>query len=258
MDYCTVEEARPLSGLRLALTVGGPGPWSEAAKAVFTANEVPFVAVRQDAGEPNEALVAWTGHRNAPVAIYDEEAPRAGWCDLLLLSERVAAQPHLLPTNAEERALAIGLCHEICGEAGLGWSRRLMMLDQTLAERARQGKSPGRMGFMANLYGHTSESARTARGRVVQLLEMLTERLRRQASRGSEFFVGDALTAVDLYWACFAAMFAPLPHDQCPMPEGLRALYTVEEPAVRAALTPELLAHRDRVYAHTLPLPVDF
>ena len=258
MEYRTVAEARSLSGLRLALTAGGPGPWSEAAKAVFAIKGVRFTAVQQDAGEPNEALLEWTGHRNAPVAVYEGETPRAGWCEILLLAERMADEPRLLPAAGEERALAIGLCHEICGEAGLGWSRRLLMLDETLAERVRQGKQPGRMGFMANLYGHTPARASAARRRVVALLEMLAARLRRQAARGHEFFLGDSLSAVDLYWACFAAMFSPLPHERCPMPDGLRALYTVRDPAVRAALAPELLAHRDRIYENSLPLPLDF
>jgi len=51
-------------------------------------------------------------------------------------------------------------------------------------------------------------------------------------------------------------MLAPLPEDQCPMPPGLRFLYTADGP-VRDALDPALLAHRDFVYREHLELPVD-
>lgn len=258
MKYLEVEEARSLPGLRLALTVGGPGPWSEAAKAVLHVKGIPFVAVRQDAGDPNEALHAWTGHRNAPVAVYEDEPARSGWCEILLLAERLRPDPPLLPRNPHERALALGLCHEICGEEGLGWSRRLLMFNDTLVQRTRQGSKPGRMGFMSALYGHTPERAALAQERVASLLEMLAERLATQHAQGSDYLVGDALSAVDLYWACFAAMFAPLPHELCPMPEGLRSLYSATSGAIANALHPALLAHRDRVYERHLPTPLDF
>ena len=76
MDYLSVEEARDLSGLKLVLTGGVPGPWSEAAKALFNHHQVPFHPVQQVGGQSNDALVAWTSHRNAPVAVWNDEAPR--------------------------------------------------------------------------------------------------------------------------------------------------------------------------------------
>ena len=66
MDYLTVEEAKSQPGLRLVLTRGFPGPWSEVAKAVFRHHGLEFAAVEQIGGRRNEALVDWTGHRNAP------------------------------------------------------------------------------------------------------------------------------------------------------------------------------------------------
>ena len=66
----------PLSGLRLVLTAGVPGPWGEAAKGVFHVKGVPFARVRQEAGAANQELVEWTGHDNAPVAVYDDERAR--------------------------------------------------------------------------------------------------------------------------------------------------------------------------------------
>ena len=77
MEYVDVEDAVDLPGLRLVLTVGVPGPWGEAAKALFHVKGVPFARVRQEPGAANRELVAWTGRDNAPIAVYADEAPRS-------------------------------------------------------------------------------------------------------------------------------------------------------------------------------------
>lgn len=258
MKYADPEEARDLPGLRLALTEGGPGPWSESAKAIFHVKNLAYTPVRQAAGGANEALAAWTGHRNAPIAVYESEPARAGWCEILLLAERLAPEPSLLPADCAARALAIGLAHEIAGEQGLGWSRRLVMLHDTFEARRNAGKAAGRMGFMAGLYGYSPDAARRAHARVVALLEMLSDRIEASHARGAHYLLGDELSAPDLYWACFAAMFAPLPDALCPMPAPLRTQYSVVDPQITRALRAPLLDHRDRIYAEHLKLPLDF
>ena len=97
MEYKTVAEAKDLPGLRLALTAGGPAPWSQAAKSIFQVKHIPYIPVAQHGGQANEDLVAWTGHRNAPVAMYDKEPARTGWYEILMLAERLAPTPSLLP-----------------------------------------------------------------------------------------------------------------------------------------------------------------
>jgi glutathione S-transferase len=114
------------------------------------------------------------------------------------------------------------------------------------------------MGFMAGLYGYTPERVGSAKTRVATLLEMLSARIDAQKAGGSSYFVGDSLTAVDLYWACFATMFAPLPNEVCPMSDALRTMYTLDDPILQAALRPPLLAHRDFIYERYLTLPFDF
>ena len=79
LSYVAVEEARGLKGLRLVLTQGIPAPWGMAARVLYEIKKIPFVAVIQQAGAANEALIAWTGHNSAPVAMYDDERPRAIW-----------------------------------------------------------------------------------------------------------------------------------------------------------------------------------
>ena len=41
-EYIEVEQARAMSGLRLVLTPGVPGPWSEAARASSTSRNSPM------------------------------------------------------------------------------------------------------------------------------------------------------------------------------------------------------------------------
>jgi glutathione S-transferase len=256
-DWIDVAEARARKGLRLVLTAGVPGPWGEAAKAVFRAKGIPFARVRQEMGSANDALVAWTGRSNAPIAVFEDERPRDGWAEIVLLAERLAPEPRLLPADPDARALAFGLIHELAGEDGLGWSRRLMMLDPILRLPPGAG-GPMRAAVerMGRRYGHSPAAAAAAPGRVAVILDLFSRRLRSQRAAGSRFLLGDSLSAVDLYWAAFAALVRPLPESDCAMPAGLRASYTLAPPLADAA-DPQLLEHRDRIYREVLTLPVD-
>ena len=105
MEYVSPADAQPMSGLRLALTCHVPGPYSMSAKAVFDLKGVPYVPVAQIGGDENAELKAWTGHRNAPVAVYDDEAPRAGWLEILNLAERLGSGPALAAIATKELVL---------------------------------------------------------------------------------------------------------------------------------------------------------
>ena len=124
-QYVSVEEAIKRPGLRMVVVGDVPSPWGEAAKGILHIKGIEWVAVRLS--YDNEALKEWAGQRSGPVAIYNNERPRSGWAEILLLAERLAPRPSLLPANPAERALVFGLAHEICGEGGLGWSRRLQL-----------------------------------------------------------------------------------------------------------------------------------
>src|ERR1700733_12370065 len=125
MQYLSVADARKQPGLRLVLTAYMPGPWGEAAKAVLRVRNVRYLPVEQKAMDRNEALFDWTGMRNAPIAILDDEPPQSTWLEILLLAGRLGSGPSLIRDDPLERALMMGLSTEICGPDGLGWSRRL-------------------------------------------------------------------------------------------------------------------------------------
>src|SRR5262245_6555583 len=258
MHYLSVEEGRGRPGLRLVLTRGVPGPWGELAKAILHVKALPYAAVAQEAGGDDAVLVSWTGAANAPTAVWNDEPARRDRNGILFLAERLAPEPPLLPLDARERALALGLCDAIAGESGFGWCRRLMMVERmmrapSLPEPARQLRDR-----LAWRYGWSEEAAAGAPARCAEVLGLLAARLRTQGARGSRYLVGDALGIADLTWATFAVLVRPLAPEVCPMPAQTRAMYEMKHPVVDAALDPALLAHRDFVYERHLALPLDF
>jgi glutathione S-transferase len=252
VEYLDFAAAQGASGLRMVVVPGVPSPWGEAAKGILYAKRAPWRAVRLD--QANPAMAEWTGERSGPVAMYEDEAPRSGWAEILLLAERLTPSPSLLPSAAEERALALGMSHEICGEMGLGWCRRLQGVHAGL--RGAGGFPSGVASYLASKYGYREAEAESYSARVVDILGMLSRRLHAQREQGSPFYLGTALSAVDIYSAAFMALFKPLPPDDCAMAESMRAAFEMSDPVTDKALDPVLLEHRDQVYAEHLELPL--
>lgn len=258
MKYVEVGEARTMPGLRIVLSPGGPGPWSEAAKSICFVKKLSYVPVAQEVGGVNQELKEWTSQTSAPSVIWNDERPRNIWNDQLYLFERLAPQPRLIPDDMDDRITMFGLSNEICGENGLGWLRRLMMFQRTINRSDKGGRGPALMGPMTAKYGYDEQAAQEAPARITQILKSLSDRLERQHRDGSRFLVGRQLSALDIYWATFAAIMAPLPQEVCPIAPGLRRMYSENGPVVDAALTPLLLEHRDFMYREHLQLPLDF
>jgi hypothetical protein len=131
-QYVEVEAAIGMSGLRVVLTPSVPGPWTEAAKAILRVKNLPYVKVRQELMGENLPLLKWTKQATAPVFVYNDERPRSIWNDQLYLAERLQPNPPLIPADIGERMLMFGLANELCGENGLGWARRLMIVHSSL------------------------------------------------------------------------------------------------------------------------------
>jgi glutathione S-transferase len=251
-EYVSVEEAIKRGGVRMVVVGDVPSPWGEAAKAILHIKGIAWAAVRL--AYDSEPLREWAGQRSAPVLIYENERPRSGWAEILLLAERLAPTPSLLPADPADRALVFGLAHEICGEGGLGWTRRLQLVHAGLHDA---GGFPERVAkYLSKKYGYSPAAGAAAGPRVADLLRMLTARLKAQRQAGSRYYVGNALTVTDVYSATFAAMFDPLAPAQCKMDAGARAAFNARDPHTDAALDPILFAHRDMMYAECLELPL--
>jgi hypothetical protein len=256
-EYISVEQARDMSGLRLVLSPGVPGPWSEAAKGIFHVKKIPYVRVRQEIGRPHPALQEWTAQSSAPVAVWNDERPRSTWIEQLYLAERLAPNPPLIPASIEDRMLMFGYCNELCGENGFGWSKRLMFLHATRSDPNSSEQSRAFATYMGKKYGYDPALAGAAPARCAGILRLLATRLEQQRAKGSKFFIGNQFSALDIYWATFAALIQPLPYELCPMPQSFRTLYTNTDPGVQVAVTPLLMEHRDFIYHEYLELPID-
>ena len=255
--YVDVEQAIREPGLRVVLTPGVPGPWSEAAKGILHVKKIPYVKVRQELGGENLPLMRWTAQTTAPAFVYENERPRSLWIDQLYLAERLGPEPPLIPGDIADRALMFGLGNELCGENGFGWARRLMLLHPTMTDPNAPAAARKFSEFLGNKYGYSPAAAAAAPRRVAEILTALNAQLDSQRKRGSRFLIGDRLSALDIYWACFAALIQPLPENLCAMSAGFRRMYTCTDPAVMGAASPRLLAHRDFIYHEYLELPVD-
>jgi len=249
LSYIGVDEARKLKGLRLVLTQGIPAPWGMAARALYEVKKIPFVAVAQAAGADNEELVAWTGHNSAPIAMYDDERPRALWCEQLMLAERLAPDPALIPADQDDRAEMMAICHEICAEDGLGWNLRNLIFEA--------GRESGQvMPQLIHKYG-SGTTADYCKYRINQILGMLDRKLTAQKASGRKFLVGSALSAADIYWTAFSNLMSPMPSDIVEVPEyyqafGVPCMAAVEVP------TEALFAYRERIARDYFDTPLRF
>jgi glutathione S-transferase len=244
LSYRSFKEIVDHPGLRIVLVKGLPSPWGQGAKTIFEIKGLEYAAAPWQAGEPNDEIAAWGGEASAPIVAWAEEKPIHRWIDILYLAERLAPKPSLIPANASQRALMIGLSHEICGELGIGWNRRL----QLFAPAYASSNPPEGIRRMGGKYGYNESDAKAAGERIMASLAALTAQLKSQYARGARYFVGDSLSALDIYWTAFANLLDPLPKEQCPMPDAWRPAFTLADPVVRAALDPLLLEHRTRIF----------
>jgi glutathione S-transferase len=240
------------SGLRMIVVSDIPSPWTEAAKGVFHMKGISWAAVRLD--YQSEALAKWAGQRSAPIAFYQDEPPRSGWREILELAERLAPTPRLLPDDAAERSLALSLSSDFCGENGLGWARRLQLVETGLNNA---GGFPVNVAkYLGKKYGHTADAGAKAPARVGELLKKFSSRLKFQRNNASRYYVGNSPTAVDIYSATFLAMFKPLPADECKMDPVIRAVFESRDLQTEASLDPILSEHREMMYGNHLELPL--
>ena len=135
LKYATIQEAKAMSGLRLILGANAvPGPWREACKGIFHVKKIPYTPVASAGQDGSQReLIEWTAQASAPVAIWNDERPRSTWIEQLYLAERLQPEPALIPANADDRVTMFGIINEICGENGLGWQRRQMLIDGTVS-----------------------------------------------------------------------------------------------------------------------------
>ena len=86
--------------------------------------------------------------------------------------------------------------------------------------------------------------------------DRLTAHLLAQREAARRYIVGEALSALDIYWVYFSQAVRTFPEAVCDTPPGMRRVYEAAAAAL-GEVEPILVEHRDRILAEH-DLPVDF
>lgn len=248
MKYVNINEAVQADGLRLVIVKAMPSAWGVAVKAMMEFKSLDFVMAHQIPFADNPELVAWSGTNSAPVVAWNDEPPINRWDDILLLLERLAPAKRLVPEAPKERILVFGIAHEICGELGFGWNRRLDMM------RPADGDEISEFG---KKYGYRDADAAVANARVIALMKELTAMLKAQKARGSDYLVGQSVTAADFYWAAFSNFVVLQSPEEAPINPDARPMFENTPAEIVAAIDPILIEHRDRIMRTYYKLPLE-
>jgi glutathione S-transferase len=254
MRFVEPEEARQASGLRVVIAINVPSPWSQAALGAFDMKGLDYLAVRFR--RTDEEIKRWTGSRNAPVVLFDDEPPRTGWAEILTLGERLGGPMSLVPDDDDRRVRMFGLSHELLGEGGLCWNVRLLLTHASLATDGRAGWPKPVAEYLAPRYGYAPDRAPAARARAIGTLRLLDAVLAESRGRGHGYFLGPDPTALDIHAAVALNIISLLPEADCPMPAPVRHAFETLDQEVKEAVSPALLEHRARMFKRHLVLPV--
>jgi len=254
MEFKSIGELKTAPGLRIVLVAGTPSPWGQAAKAMLEYKDLDFSAGLLAPGDTNDELVEWAGINSGPVVAYNDEKPIERWTDILFLLERLAPSPALVPDDAQDRMRLFGMSHEITGEFGLGWNRRLLIFGPIM----ESGAAPEGVTRMSDKYNYNTADAALASARIVRTLNLLDGQLAAQKRTGSEYFLGSAPTALDFYWTAFSNLIDVLSWEKIPVEEDFRPLFEQGDSAIADAFSPALREHRDRFFDAHFKSPMEF
>lgn len=253
MRFVALEEARAATGLKLVVAASLPSPWSEAAKGILHVRGIDALLVRFSSTDA--AVREWMGWHNVPVLLAPGEPIRTHWSEIIEAAERMAAgggTPSLVPTDEDERIQLFGLANELLGDSGLVWASRLLVIHRGLVTGGQEGFPLRIAQYLAPKYGYAPERVDAARARVRSLFDRFARLL-----EGRQYALGTALTALDLYVATAIAPLAPMSEELCPDTHPIvRHAFATASPDLSRAIPPVLVAHRDRIYARHLELPV--
>jgi hypothetical protein len=251
LQFIDLETARAGRGLRLVTSGVLPSPWSEAAKELFHVKGLPVQVVRFRRDEP--AFAAWTGARNVPIAVHDDEPPRTGWAEILALAERLGGRP-LVP--AEARVPLHGLAHELAGENGFGWCARLLMIHASLTSAGARGFPLFVAQYLAPKYGYAPDRIPAARARLLAIAGLFADQLAASRAAGHRYLLGE-LSALDIYLATFLTPAVGISEADCPsMRADVRPAFAALHEEVGAELPRTLVDHRAFMFEQHLRWPI--
>ena len=242
-EFIDLDEAAAMTtGTRVTFVPGLPAIFSEALKNICYVKGVPLVRVvhprmgiDEATGEDQQAkLFELTAQTGLPIMLHNDERPRNVWIEQLALAEQIGAPgtPKLIPDNVKQRVEVFGLCAIVLAEDGLVWNMRIL-IDSPLGRK----------------YGYSEEASAAAPRKIAEAISLLDQRLESQATRGSNYLVGDSLTAVDIYWATISMTVLPPPPDIMPLTrqnQGTMKYFRANSkvPEIAGALTRRIKEHQ--------------
>ena len=245
-EFITLEESESMEkGTRVTFVPGVQAMFSEALKNLCYVKKVPLtrvlhpiMGVDEKTGVDRQAkLYELTSQTSLPTMFHDDERPRNVWIEQLALAERIGTKdsPKLIPDNFEHRVDMFGLCAIVLGEDGLTWNMRIL-IDTPLAQK----------------YGYSEEASSSAPEKIAEVITLIDRRLEAQEKQGSRYLVGDALTAVDIYWATMSMTILPVPLEIMPKTkqnQGMLMYFAAnsEIPEIANALTERIKDHQQYV-----------
>ena len=241
--FISLDDAAAMkTGTRVTFIPGVPALYAEALKNICFVKGIelvralhPMMGIDKTTGADRQArLYELTSQTSIPTMFHDEERPRNVWIEQLDLAERIGSPtaPKLLPDDFEQRAEVLGLCAIVLGEDGLVWNMRIL------------GDSP-----LAQKYGYSEAASSAAPAKIAEVLRLLDGRLAAQEEKGSPFLVGEALSAIDVYWATMSMSMVVPPPEIMPVTQqnkGMLKYFRMngELPAIAAALTDRIERHQ--------------
>ena len=92
-----------------------------------------------------------------------------------------------------------GLCAIILAEDGLVWNMRIL-----------------NDGPLGRKYGYSEAASSSAPAKIVDALKVINKKLESQKKLGSQYLIGNKLSAVDIYWATMSMCMIPAAEDIMP------------------------------------------
>ena len=128
-----------------------------------------------------------------------------------------------------------GLCAIVLAEDGLVWNMRIL--------------SDGPLG---RKYGYSEDASAQAPHKMAEIVRVIDAQMQAQEERGSKYLVGDAISAVDIYWATMSMAVIPAPPEIMPRTKQNEGMLTgfaacSEIPQLKNAVTDRLEKQRNYI-----------
>ncbi len=208
--FISLEEAIEMkTGTRITFVPGVQALYAEALKNICYVKMIhitrvlhPLMGTDKETGEDRQSnLYKLTKQKSLPTMLHDEERPRNVWIEQLALAEQIGSSesPSIIPESFELRAEMYGLCAIILAEDGLVWNMRIL-----------------NDGPLGRKYGYSEAASSSAPAKIVDALKVINKKLESQKKLGSQYLIGNKLSAVDIYWATMSMCMVPAAEDIMP------------------------------------------